>query len=147
MFKIKEGITHQNIGGKEFIIDDIQRTQEFEKYYYGKWDVNMPDRYIVKDDAAILFWPDGSKTIVKKAEDDDADPVKAFLWAYFQHMSGMSKTKANRYLRDINNEYYGEELEDDADMTENDKTSVAEMLQNVSNAFSKIAKSKKDEKK
>lgn len=64
----------------------------------------LPTRYIVNDGAVILFWSDGDKTIVKRAEDDIFDPVKGFLWAYFQKHSGLSKTKANKYLRDIDKE-------------------------------------------
>ena len=64
----------------------------------------LPTRYIVNDGAVILFWSDGDKTIVKRAEDDNFDPVKGFLWAYFQKHSGLSKTKANKYLRNIDKE-------------------------------------------
>lgn len=64
----------------------------------------LPTKYILNQDACILFWSDGDKTIVKKAEDDMQDPVKGFLWAYFQKQSGLSKTKANKYLREIDNQ-------------------------------------------
>ena len=61
----------------------------------------LPKKYIINQDACILFWSDGNKTIVKRADDDIEDPVKGFLWAYFQKHSGLSKTKANKYLREI----------------------------------------------
>ena len=64
----------------------------------------LPKKYIINDGATILFWEDGTKTIVKRAEDDSFDPVKGFLWAYFQKNSGLSKTKANEYLRKIDQE-------------------------------------------
>ena len=68
-------------------------------------DYNIPKRYIVNDNAAILFWDDEKKTIVKRAKDDKVDVIKSFLWAYFLKQSGMSRTKANKYLENIYNEY------------------------------------------
>lgn len=65
----------------------------------------LPKRYILNQDACILFWHDDSKTVVKRSKDDKQDPVKGFLWAYFQKHSGMSRTKANDYLREIENAY------------------------------------------
>lgn len=61
----------------------------------------VPEKYIINDNATILFWDDGTKTIVKKSENDVNDPIKSFLWAYFQKMSGLSKTKANKYLSEL----------------------------------------------
>lgn len=61
----------------------------------------LPERYITNKNAVILFWTDGTKTVVKRSKDDKQDPVKGFLWAYFEHNSGMSKTKTNKYLKDI----------------------------------------------
>lgn len=61
----------------------------------------LPKLKIVNDNAAVLFWSDGSKTVVKRSQDDVPDPVKAFLWAYFLHGSGMSRTKANKFLASL----------------------------------------------
>ena len=65
----------------------------------------LPKKYILNQDAGILFWEDGTKTVVKRAKDDNQDPVKAYLWAYFQYTCGLSKTKANKYLREITDAY------------------------------------------
>lgn len=65
-------------------------------------DSTLPEKYIVNDKATILFWKDGTKTIVKKSKKDIFDPIKSYLWAYFQKHSGMSKTQANKYLAEIN---------------------------------------------
>lgn len=62
----------------------------------------LPEKYIVNDKATILFWEDGTKTIVKKSKNDIFDPIKSYLWAYFQKHSGMTKTQANKYLAEIN---------------------------------------------
>lgn len=61
----------------------------------------IPDRYIINKGATILFWEDGTKTIVKKTKKDKYDKRLGFLTAYFQKMSGMSKTKANKYLYEL----------------------------------------------
>lgn len=65
----------------------------------------LPKKYILNQDACILFWEDGTKTVVKRSKDDKQDPVKGFLWAYFQKYCGMSKTKANDYLREMDEAY------------------------------------------
>lgn len=65
----------------------------------------LPKKYILNQDACILFWNDDNKTIVKRAKDDNIDPVKGFLWAYFLKYSGLSRTKANKYLKEIEEAY------------------------------------------
>ena len=63
----------------------------------------LPDKYIVNKDAAILFWSNNKKTVVKRCKEDKSDPIKAFLWAYFEEKSGLSRTKANKYLEEVLN--------------------------------------------
>lgn len=63
----------------------------------------LPKRYIVNKGAVILFWEDGTKTIVKRNRNDKHDPIKGFLWAYFEKSSGMTKTQVKRYLTEVNN--------------------------------------------
>lgn len=65
----------------------------------------LPERYIINDGATILFWRDGTKSIVKRSDNDDFDPIKGFLWAYFQKHCGLSKTKANKYLWKIQDDF------------------------------------------
>ena len=96
----------------DYIRNDIDSLDAYRYAFEGKRGAGksnkvltpLPTRYIVNDGAVILFWSDGDKTIVKRAEDDNFDPVKGFLWAYFQKHSGLSKTKANKYLRNIDKE-------------------------------------------
>lgn len=61
----------------------------------------LPTKYILNQDAGILFWEDGTKTVVKRAKDDEYNKIMGFLWAYFQKTSGLSRTKANEYLRGL----------------------------------------------
>lgn len=76
-------------------------------YGFNHWGVNplwfretekLPKNYIINKGATILFWEDGSKTVVKRGKDDEYNKVLGFLWAYFQKTSGLSRTKANKYL-------------------------------------------------
>lgn len=74
------------------LLSDMFKEEQIER---------LPRKYIVNADAAILFWDDGSKTVVKRCEEDDVDVVKAFLWAYFEKNSGLSRNKANQYLKAV----------------------------------------------
>ena len=62
---------------------------------------DLPKKYIINDKVCVLVWEDGSMTKIKKSPDDEFDPVKAFLWAWFQHTCGLPKWKANNYLREV----------------------------------------------
>lgn len=68
---------------------------------YVKKIATLPERYIINDGATILFWSDGTKTIVKRSKEDEYNKILGFLWAYFQKTSGLSKSKANDYLKGI----------------------------------------------
>lgn len=53
--------------------------------------VNIPsmiDRVIFNNPATIIIWKDGSKTIVKKSEDDQWDPEKGFCMAIIKKLYG-----------------------------------------------------------
>ena len=71
---------------------------------YFKEKKEIPKKYIINRKATVLIWEDGSKTIIRKSEDDRHDPIKAFLWAFFEKKSGLTRTKANQYLRKIEEE-------------------------------------------
>lgn len=65
--------------------------------------VDLPKVYSInpqKRTTALIF-PNGTKTVVKKAEDDEFNPRLAFLTAFFQHYCGMTKNKANKYLASL----------------------------------------------
>lgn len=63
--------------------------------------VELPKKYIINENATILYWQNGEKTIVKKCKEDEFNARLGFLTAFFQHYSGMSKTKANEYLSNL----------------------------------------------
>ena len=63
--------------------------------------IKLPKHYIINDGATILFWKDGTKTVVKRSKDEKFDKRLGFLTAYFQKHCGMSKTKANKFLDNL----------------------------------------------
>lgn len=73
----------------------------YGKYVSKKGKVELPIRYIINENATILFFSDGTKTIVKRCEDDEFNPRLAFLTAFFQKYCGMSRNKANKYLANL----------------------------------------------
>lgn len=95
----------------------INRLNEKIKWLYEKLaekeeKVDLPERYIINDGATILFWKDGSKTVVKRASDDEFNPRLAYLTAFFQRYCGMSKNKANKYLASLEVEKKKQEVEE-----------------------------------
>lgn len=64
-------------------------------------DIRKPKRYIINKGATILFWEDGTKTIVKRSKDDEYNKRLGFLTAYFQKHSGLTKNQANKYLANL----------------------------------------------
>lgn len=94
----------------------------------------IPTKYIINKNATILFWDNGDKTIVKRAEGDEYNKILGFLWAYFQHTSGLSKSKANDYLRALVDE-------DDLKVIKLiESGNIYEILANVSESVSKTLK-------
>ena len=71
------------------------------EFVSNKTEVEDLDHYIINDGATILFWNDGTKTIVKRTKEDKFDKRVAFLTAYFQKTSGLSRTKANKFLANL----------------------------------------------
>ena len=67
-------------------------------------DIRKPKRYIINKGATILFWEDGTKTIVKRSKDDEYNKRLGFLTAYFQKHSGLTKNQANKYLANLQDE-------------------------------------------
>lgn len=104
----------------------------------------LPKKYIINRGATVLFWEDGTKTVVKRAKDDEYNKIMGFLWAYFQKTSGLSRTKANEYLRGLVDA-------DDLKAIEFIKSGelnnvMSDVAEGLSNAFKNIADSFKPKK-
>lgn len=68
---------------------------------FGVNDVTMPVKVRYNGPATIVWWEDGEKTVVKLSEGDEPDAEKAFLSAFFQKNSNLSRTQANKMLQQI----------------------------------------------
>lgn len=66
---------------------------------------DLPKEYYIneKKKAVVLKWDDDSITKVKTSKDDKFDTRYGFLIAYFQKHCGLSKTQANKYLDNLQN--------------------------------------------
>lgn len=63
----------------------------------------VPEKYIINKGATIIFWneDESDKTVVKLSDGDKYDKRLGFLIAYFQRYSGLSKTQANKFLDNL----------------------------------------------
>lgn len=96
---------------------------------------NLPDKVIINDNAAIIWYGD-NKTVCKRAEDEEPDAVKAFLWAYYIATSGTSRSKAKRFLY----EQMPKEEDNDAAAT------VAEIMEKIAQALRQGQGKEKEQK-
>lgn len=63
----------------------------------GKADTKI-DKYIINENATILFWDDGTKTISKRHKEDKFDKELGFLFAYFYKKYKGSKASRKRVM-------------------------------------------------
>lgn len=104
----------------------------------------LPKKYIINRGATVLFWEDGTKTVVKRAKDDEYNKIMGFLWAYFQKTSGLSRTKANEYLRGLVD---ADDLKAIEFIKNGELNNVmSDVAEGLSNAFKNIADSFKPKK-
>lgn len=85
-----------------------------------------PKKVIFNNPATIVFWNDGSKTVVK-CENEDFDPEKGFAMAFMKHVLG---NKGNYYnvVKDAIKDY------EPIDIT----NSVTDGLQNIADTITKF---------
>ena len=68
------------------------------------------NRIVTNKDTMVVFWSDGTKTLVKKGEGEKDNKELAFLYAYFQKHSGLSKTKSNKVVRELINNIHNQDM-------------------------------------
>lgn len=63
------------------------------------YDVNTElEKYIINENATILFWNDGTKTISKRHKEDKFDKELGYLYAYFYKKYKGNKASMKRVL-------------------------------------------------
>ena len=68
------------------------------------------DRIVTNKDTMIVFWNDGTKTLVKKGQGEKDNKELAFLYAYFQKHSGLSKTGSNKVVRELISNIHNQDI-------------------------------------
>lgn len=91
---------------ESYIVDKMQyleRENDILRNELRNKKLKLPKQYIINNNATILFWDNckKEKTIVKRSEDDEFNARLGFLTAFFQHYSGMSRSKANKFLANL----------------------------------------------
>lgn len=82
---------------------------KYRPVFFDAWESNLlsyesipeVERYIINENATILFWSDGSKTISKRDKEDKFDKELGYLFAYFQKKYKGSNASRKRVLDTI----------------------------------------------
>lgn len=77
----------------------INYSSPYMSIYYGTPKI---DRYIINENATIIFWDDNTKTISKRHKEDKFDKELGFLFAYFYKKYNGSKASRKRVIECIN---------------------------------------------
>ncbi len=56
------------------------------------------EKYIINENATILFWSDGTKTISKRDKEDKFDKELGYLFAYFYKKCGYTNQARKRII-------------------------------------------------
>ena len=88
--------------GRTFNVDSIAINNNIisSNCIIGSLKVEL-DRYIINENATILFWDDNTKTISKRHKEDKFDKELGFLFAYFYKKYKGSKASMKRVLDTI----------------------------------------------
>ena len=72
-----------------YCYNDILSVEKYKASIELRVDIpGMIDRVIFNDPATIIIWKDGSKTVVKRSDDDVWDPEKGFCMAVIKKLYG-----------------------------------------------------------
>ena len=87
-----EGISTRNVANGTINTASIS-TRKVE--YNSMWKRYKIKNVIFNDPATIVFWSDGTKTVVKCGENDNYDPEKGLAMAVAKKFLGTNKSKSN----------------------------------------------------
>lgn len=93
---------HDWIDPLSYCYNDWNRTREaYDQFYRGLWNkdiFSLPEivNVIFNNPATIVFWRDGSKTVVK-CNDGEFDPEKGLAMAIAKKFLGNNDSKSNYY--------------------------------------------------
>lgn len=72
---------------------------KFQGKYYKTNGLPVPKKVIFNGPATIVMWVDGTKTVVKKSEDEQDDREKALMYCVFKKFLDDKKRDMDRYLK------------------------------------------------
>ena len=98
--------------GEQLESDTDKLLEMFEAYLGVKRKENTmmtPDRVLFSGPATIVFWPDGTKTVVKCAEGDDVifDRKTAIMWCFMKKMFGTTSHVNKMFDELIRKAFFG----------------------------------------
>lgn len=110
-----DGINFEKVHNMEFAFEVKDPDPDFFDRIFGYKTTDI-DRVIFNDPATIVFWKDGTKTVVKCHPEDTFDEEIGFMCCYLKRvLSSKEYTKFCEYLNDIweqkNDRLYREALE------------------------------------
>ena len=80
----------KNMGPKETSLKDLHR-----RLYWGYINTVKPTKILIKGTATIIWWSDGTKTIVKCQKGDKMDPEKGISMCVMKKFMGTNETHSN----------------------------------------------------
>lgn len=72
---------------------------KFEGKWYKTNGLPVPKKVIFNGPATVVMWVDGTKTVVKKSEDEPDDREKAIMYCVFKKFLDDKKRDMDRYLK------------------------------------------------
>lgn len=80
----------KNMGPKETSLKDLHR-----RLYWGYINAVKPTKILVQGTATIIWWSDGTKTVVKCQKGDKMDPEKGIAMCVMKKFMGTNETHSN----------------------------------------------------
>lgn len=121
--------------------EDRGTSRRSGRYPWGSVRLMYPDRIVFNPPATIVFWKDGTKTVVKCAKGEKFDPYTGFCYAFTEHFLG-SISHIKKLCQKIStglpeaSESIVEEEKCDGPMSSFEKKSVAYMRRAICDKFS-----------
>ena len=89
---------NSNFEVDKYCYNDVMAARDFLNSIYGRSSSNIPEikNVIFNDPATIVFWEDGTKTVVKCQDGDEFDPEKGLAMAIVKKAYGNKGNYCNK---------------------------------------------------
>jgi hypothetical protein len=82
-------------------MQSIYEAQTVSECLFRMISLDKIDRVIHNDPATVVFWNDGTKTVVKTSPNDTYDKEKGILWAFYLKYGGNTKNQLQKRMREL----------------------------------------------